>query len=127
MDILHLNKGDFSVYDGALLSFYSNDPKYSFLKLDRDGLVTETIEKQVISNYAICGAYYFKNKQLFLDMTKQYLDECNYTEYFVSGVYNVMAKHNKKIRNFVVDSHISFGTPEEYEQALHSKELEELK
>ena len=38
-------------------------------------------------------------------------------EYFISGVYNVMIKNNLLIKYFPTDLHISFGTPEEYEES----------
>ena len=43
-------------------------------------------------------------------------DDCNYNEYFISGVYNIMIKENMKIKYFLTDLHISFGTPEEYKK-----------
>lgn len=122
----YCNAGNFDEIDGALLSFESEDPKFSFLKLDDNGYVTETVEKVVVSNNAICGAYYFKNKEIFIGMVNEYLEKCSYSEYFVSGVYNIMASHNKKIRNFVVDSHTPFGTPDEYEEAAKSDKFEVL-
>ena len=82
--------------------------------MDENGNVINTVEKKVVSNHAICGAYYFKNKDLFLDCANEYLDKCNYSEYFVSGVYNIMAEKNKKIANFKCDIHVPFGTPDEY-------------
>jgi len=100
--------------DGALLTFKSTDPKYSFLQMDKDGNVIKTVEKKAISDNAICGAYYFKNKDIFLDNATEYLEKCNYSEYFMSGVYNVMADKKMRIANFTCDSHLSFGTPDEY-------------
>ena len=113
-------KGQFDELDGALLTFESNDPKFSFLQMDDNGNVIHTVEKQAVSNNAICGAYYFRNKKLFLESAKQYLNECEYSEYFVSGVYNVMANNNKKIANFTCDLHLPFGTPDEYYEAEKS-------
>lgn len=110
--------GDLAAYDAALLSFESSDPKYSFLEMDESGYVTRTVEKQAISNYAICGAYYFKNKSIFLESATKYLEKCQYSEYFVSGVYNIMADENMKIANFMCDTHLSFGTPDEYFAAV---------
>ena len=110
----YANFGNFDELDGGLLTFESNEPKYSFLQMDENGNVINTVEKKVVSNHAICGAYYFKNKDLFLDCANEYLDKCNYSEYFVSGVYNIMAEKNKKIANFKCDIHVPFGTPDEY-------------
>lgn len=113
-------KGEPNSVDGALLSFYSDDPKFSFLQYNSYGDVIKTVEKQVISNNAICGAYYFKNKGVFSAAAEQYLKECNYAEYFVSGLYNIMAEKGQKIINCNVDFHLPFGTPEEYNQAINS-------
>ncbi len=112
-----VKKGDFSKLDGALLTFKANDPKYSYIKKDLNGNVILTKEKEVISDEAICGAYYFRNKKVFTDSCKVYLDNCDYNEYYVSGIYNVMASNNMPIKTFVCEKHISFGTPKEYEEA----------
>jgi len=103
--------------DGALLTFKSDEAKFSYVAYDENGKVTHTVEKEVVSNDAICGAYYFKNKKLFLDATEEYLEACSYSEFFMSGLYNMMAKHDKEIGTFGVDVHVSFGTPDEYEAA----------
>lgn len=121
------NMGNFDQLDGALLSFTSNDSKFSFLRTDDKGNVIETVEKVTVSDKAICGVYYFKNCAVFQQATEKYLDICNYSEYFVSGVYNVMASEGKIIRPFVVESHLAFGTPEEYDVALNSDEFLVLK
>lgn len=113
----YCNNGKFDELDGGLLTFESNEPKYSFLQMDEEGNVINTVEKKVVSNHAICGAYYFKNKELFLDCAKEYLNKCNYSEYFVSGVYNIMAEKKMKIANFKCDIHVPFGTPDEYYKA----------
>lgn len=120
---LYCNNGIFDMMDGALLTFQSTDPKYSFLMLNDAGNVIKTIEKQVISDKAICGAYYFKNKDIFLKMTQEYLENCNYNEYFMSGVYNVMAEKSLIVKNFNCDEHISFGTPSEYEEVKRAKKI----
>lgn len=110
----------FDSIDGALLTFHSDDPKFSYAASDTNGYVYKTVEKEVISNDAICGAYYFKNVNVFNSALTEYLDKCSYHEFFVSGVYNIMAKHRKKIKPFQVDEHVSFGTPEEYIAAQNS-------
>ncbi|MCM1540496.1 MAG: glycosyltransferase family 2 protein [Blautia sp.] len=107
--------------EGAILTFQSNEEKYSFLRFDDRGNVIETVEKKAISGHAICGCYYFANKDLFASAVETYLHECSYQEYFVSGVYNVMSKQGAEIRAFATDFHVPFGIPEEYEKA---KDLE---
>lgn len=122
----YCNEGIFKDMDGALLTFTSNEPKYSFLEMDENGFVKRTVEKEPISNLAICGAYYFKNKDIFKDAVKIYMDNCQYKEFFVSGVYNIMANKNLKIKQFTVDFHIPFGTPDEYEVAIKSDKFKEF-
>ena len=41
---------------GALVSFESDNPKYSYAEVGEDGYVKRTAEKEVISNHALCGA-----------------------------------------------------------------------
>lgn len=110
-------KADFSEVDGALLTFESNNPAYSYVRFGENGKVVGTIEKKVVSNEAICGAYYVKNKKIFREAVHTYLKKCEYKEFFVSGVYNEMAETDKNIVTFSIDEHISFGTPEEYKFA----------
>jgi len=121
-----LSGGNYSEIDGALLTFESNDPKFSFLELDEFGHVIRTVEKKVVSNQAICGAYYFGNRKVFENAVQVYLEECAYNEFFVSGVYNIMSRNKANICNFTVDMHIPFGTPEEYDEAMKFTEFERL-
>ena len=117
---------DFSSPDGALLTFKSDKAIYSYAKFDKKENLIKTVEKEVISNDAICGAYYFKNKEIFLKGVREYLNNCSYSEFFMSGVYNVLAARCC-IKSFKLDEHISFGTPEEYIELNKSKEkLEKL-
>ena len=123
---IYCNREIFSEIDGAFLTDKSDDSKFSYVQCDNYGKVIKTIEKKVVSNDAICGAYYFRNKDIFLECTNKYLEICNYSEYFVSGVYNVMAEKGYIIKNFEVDFHLPFGTPVEYELAVNSDKFEEL-
>ena len=113
--------GRFDNVDGALLSFTSNDPKYSYLEINDAGQIIRTAEKEAVSNQAVCGAYYFRNRIVFKQAADVYLNECTYEEYFVSGVYNIMVRQGAKIRCFTVDMHLPFGTPEEYDHAQKSE------
>lgn len=116
----------FNEPDGGLLTFKSSDSRFSYVECGSDGYAVRTVEKQVISENAICGAYYFKNPSTFKNAAEKYLRECSYTEYFVSGVYNVLAKAGARIKPFLVDAHVSFGTPEEFEAAQTDETHKEL-
>ena len=47
----------------------------------------------------------------------EYLHHCDYKEFFVSGIYNVLAARGADLRGFATDLHLPFGTPAEYAQA----------
>lgn len=114
------NEGKFKGIGGTILSFTSEDPKFSFLQVDEQNNVIATAEKEVISNQAICGVYFFESRTTFEKIAKEYLVNCTYKEYFVSGLYNVLIEHQKRVTYFTVDLHIPYGTPEEYKTALKS-------
>lgn len=103
--------------DGLLLTFSSDEPKYSFLDYDPEGNVRRTVEKQVISHDAICGAYYFRTVALFEQYARRYLEHCTYSEFYLSGVYNELIAGGGLVRALPTALHIPFGTPEEYAAA----------
>lgn len=114
-------------FDGALLSFTSTQPQYGYIQYDEsEHRIIGTVEKKAVSTHAICGAYTFKNAQLYRAVCNEYLKVCEYGEYFVSGVYNVMCNNGMKVYDFLCDFHLPFGTPEEYELAKDSKYFEKL-
>ena len=113
-------------FDGALLTFKSDGSQFSYVKYDEAGNIVGTVEKQVVSDHAICGAYFFSNAKLFRQMSEKYFETCQYKEYFVSGVYNELFKANKKIVDFTVDFYLPFGTPKEYEEAKNSPHFESV-
>ena len=119
-------KGAWEDVDGALLTFKSDSPNFSYVKFDEKGNFVGTIEKEVVSKEAICGAYYFRNAEIFKENVEKYLDKCVYKEFFVSGVYNQMAENGNRIITFPINEHISFGTPAEYDLAINDERLEEL-
>ncbi len=114
-------------FEGALVTFESNIPHFSYVKYDEAGNIIGTVEKQVVSNHAICGAYFFANAEIFRTMSEKYFETCQYKEYFISGVYNELCKANKKIVDFTTDFYLSFGTPEEYESAKNSNYFDLIK
>lgn len=121
-----MNNGlDGEAFDGGLITFKSKEPQFSYIKYEA-GRIAGTIEKQVVSSDAICGAYIFKNAELFRNICDEYLEKCEYSEFFVSGMYNIMCEKNMKIQNYSVDYHVPFGTPVEYEAAQGNEHFEEL-
>lgn len=111
---------------GALVTFTSELPQYSYIKFNAKKEVIGTVEKVVASNQAICGAYMFRNVTQFQELASSYLKNCEYKEFFISGMYNEMAKISKKIGIFKTNFHVPFGIPEEYDVALKDEHYKEL-
>lgn len=114
-----INSGSWDC-DGALLSFDSDQPQFSYIQYD-NGQIVGTVEKKVVSEHAICGAYMIRNAEIFRKMAEEYLKKCNYKEFFVSGIYNVMCQNGLNVQDYTVDFHVPFGTPAEYEIAQKSE------
>lgn len=104
-------------YDGGLITFKSENPAFSYVKYDIHGNIAGTVEKENVSSYAICGAYIFRDAEIFTNNAGEYINHCTYNECFMSGIYNIMCKKGLSIKIFHADYNIDFGTPEAYELA----------
>lgn len=101
---------------GVLLTFTSEDPRYCYVSLDDNNLVTDIVEKKVISNHAVTGAYFFSSANLFVDAGTYLLKKplnSDVPEYYLSSVYKLLVDQGLRIKATTVDEFASFGTPEE--------------
>ena len=105
---------------GALVSFESNEPRYSYAELDEDGFVIRTAEKEVISNHALCGAYFFSSGRRFKEIAHRLLNEPVFTkpEYYVSLLFNYLLKEGERVYLAPMEEYYSYGTPEELKRYL---------
>ena len=108
---------------GALLTINSDKECYSYAKVDKNGLLIETKEKEVISNHAITGVYYFKNLDDFKDATIDLVVESDLSkgEFYMSNVFNHLKKFNNKIGVFDIEKFDCVGTPDQLRQYIESK------
>lgn len=106
--------------DGILACFESNDPRFSYAKLDELGYVTETAEKRVISNRATTGMYYFKRGADFVAAADTMIttDQKENGEFYVAPCYNRLVQTGKRVRVATATEYAVFGTPEELAQYL---------
>jgi dTDP-glucose pyrophosphorylase len=85
--------------NGLIMTFWSNNPKWSYCRLDPVGLVTEVVEKKVVSNEATVGIYNFRQGRDFVraadQMIAQNLRVNN--EFYVAPAYNQLIADGKKI------------------------------
>jgi dTDP-glucose pyrophosphorylase len=106
--------------DGSILTFKSEESCFSYVKTDGYGFVEYTREKEVISNNAICGAYYFKS---FYDFEEAAIDlivsnDLQRGEFYMSNVYNYY-KH-KKISTYLIKEDMlhCVGSPKQLNKYL---------
>lgn len=105
---------------GALVSFESDDPRYSYAAVDDDMIVKRTAEKEVISHHALCGAYFFSSSKCFLRAAHRLLNEPVFDkpEYYVSLLYNYLLADGEVVRLATMEEYCSYGTPEELKRYL---------
>lgn len=103
--------------DGSILTFYSDHPKWSYAKLDDNGMVTEVKEKQPISKHATVGLYYFEKGKDFVNSAVKMIannDRVN-NEFYTAPAYNYAISNEKKIGIYEIKEAQMFGlgTPED--------------
>lgn len=115
-----LSKNIENVNGGALVSFTSQESKYSYAEIDKNNKVLRTAEKEVISDHALCGAYFFSKAEGFLSAAHQLLNEANFSkpEFYVSLLYNYLLANNELVKLAPIEEYYSYGTPEELSKYL---------
>jgi len=106
--------------DGGIVTFKATHPKWSFAKVNSEGLVTEVAEKNPISEIATVGFYYWKHGSDFVKYAEQMIDKdvrVN-NEFYVCPVFNEAIADNKRIRTFNIDKMWGLGTPEDLKNYL---------
>lgn len=107
--------------DGYLEVMPGSDPGFSFVLPGEDGRVIATAEKQVISNWASTGLYWFRRANDFQDTMER--DEGSaraHGELYVAPLYNALIARGLDIRfEAVVATNVIFcGVPAQYEALL---------
>lgn len=106
--------------DGGILTFKATHPKWSYAKLDENGFVSEVAEKNVISDNATVGIYFWKKGSDYVKYAEQMIaanDRTN-NEFYVCPVFNYAIKDGKKVRIKEIKSMWGIGTPEDLDYFL---------
>jgi HAD superfamily hydrolase (TIGR01509 family) len=101
--------------DGGLVTFTSTHPKWSFAKVDANGLAVEIAEKNPISDIATVGYYYWKHGSDFVKYAESMIEKnirVN-NEFYVCPVFNQAIGDKKEIRTHNVLGMWGLGTPED--------------
>lgn len=113
--------------DGSILVFRDQfmDPKWSFAKLDDEGLVTEVAEKNPISDLATVGIYLFTRGHDFVSATADMIaaNERVNGEFYTCPVYNYMIANGARIGVYEVgvDAMSGLGTPDDLSGFLNAR------
>lgn len=101
--------------DCGIITFESTHPKWSFVKTNEFGYVTEVAEKKPISNIATAGIYYWKRGSDYVKYAEQMINKnirIN-NEFYVCPVFNEAILDNKKIKTYNIQKMWGLGTPED--------------
>jgi len=107
----------FSKDNFALMTFKANSPDHSYARLGEDGYVVETREKEVISDNAAVGVYYFSSTYAFLTAANEMIENGNKVkgEYYICPIYNIFIRHGEKVAAHQTNKLYVLGTPSELE------------
>jgi HAD superfamily hydrolase (TIGR01509 family) len=103
--------------DGGIVTFTATHPKWSFVKVNDYGYVTQVAEKNPISNIATVGVYYWKHGSDFVKYAEQMIEKNIRVngEFYVAPIYNQAINDSKLIRTHHIDRMLGTGTPEDLE------------
>jgi RpiB/LacA/LacB family sugar-phosphate isomerase len=103
--------------DGFLLTFLANSPDHSYADIDDNGNVSRVVEKEVISEHANVGLYYFKTGAMFLKYAWEAIDKQLLIkgEYYIAPIYNYMIRDGLKVTACDTEKMHILGTPATFE------------
>jgi len=107
-------------FDAMVYTFEAVHPKWSFVKTNSRGVVTEVAEKRPISNIATCGIYWYRRGSDFVKYAKQMVEKdirVN-NEFYIAPVYNELIQDGYTLVPFYVHSMNGIGTPEDLRSFL---------
>jgi len=106
--------------DGGIVTFKATHPKWSYAKVDNDGMVTKVAEKDPISDNATVGFYYWKRGEDYVESAKDMIAMQKRVngEFYVCPVFNQAILMGKKIFIHEASEMWGLGTPEDLETYL---------
>ena len=113
----------FTDFSASVFTFRAVHPKWSFVKTNSRGVVTEVAEKNPISDIATCGIYYYRKGSDFVKYAESMIEKdirVN-NEFYIAPVYNELILDEKTIIPFFVDEMHGLGTPEDLKKYLSMK------
>lgn len=112
-----------SNFDGGIVTFNATHPKWSYVKINEFGFVSEVAEKKIISNKATVGFYYWKKGSDYVKYARQMISKNIRTngEFYVCPVFNEAIEDNKKFTTKDANAMWGLGTPEDLNYFLENQ------
>lgn len=85
--------------DGLIMTMWADDPKWSYVRFDPDGRISEVVEKQVVSNEATVGIYNYRRGSDFVWAAEKMIAK-NFrvnNEFYVAPAYNELIAAGRKL------------------------------
>lgn len=110
--------------DGGIVTFTATHPKWSFVKVNEMGYVTEVAEKNPISNIATVGIYYWKYGKDYVKYAEQMIQKNIRVngEFYTAPVFNEAVGDNKLIKTHHINKMMGLGTPEDLHTFITDKD-----
>lgn len=109
--------------DAAVFTFNAVHPKWSFVKINSRGFITDVAEKNPISDVATCGIYWYRKGSDYVKYAEQMILKnirVN-NEFYIAPVYNELIQDKKTLVPFYVHKMHGIGTPEDLTSYLNKK------
>lgn len=129
----YLNVMENRKLDGLIMTMKANDPKWSYAKTNKQGLVVETAEKKVISGDATVGIFNFKHGKDLVRAAEQMIkDDIRVNnEFYTCPCYNYLIKEGQKIGIYGIGEEYNgmygLGIPKDLEFFLKHPVSEKVK
>jgi dTDP-glucose pyrophosphorylase len=110
--------------DGLIMTMWADDKKWSYVGLDETRMVTQVVEKEVISNEATVGIYNFRHGRSFVAAADSMIagNERVNNEFYVAPTYNPLIRKGARVGIHSVgrvgDGMYGLGTPADLREFL---------
>lgn len=110
-------------YDGAVVTYHADTDKNSYARVNKEGLVQEIREKQVISNISLNGIHYWQQGQYFVNSAEtmiRYNDRAPNGEFYIGPSYNYMVKVGQTVGIYHIPNqfHHPVGVPDDLDKFI---------
>ena len=110
-------------YDGAVVTYHADTDKNSYARVNKEGLVQEIREKQVISNISLNGIHYWQQGQYFVNSAQAMIqanDRAPNGEFYIGPSYNYMVKAEQTVGIYHIPNqfHHPVGVPDDLDKFI---------